>query len=403
MQDSSMVLQKAYVVTRETVLFEANVLVRNGVIVKITQRPLQAPNLARVVDCRGRFLLPGFVDMHTHGALGYDVMDCGRTGLKHYLNFHAAHGVTALLPTSTAADKETLRRFVKFIDGKWTRELKSGSRIAGVHLEGPYLDSDLCGMHPQKQCRAFHATEYRELIATGTVKRITAALERQGGATFLNDCEKKGVLVSLGHTKCSSQEVGTWGRAGLRHVTHLYNAMSRAEKQGPVRVCGCLEGALLTDGVACEIIADGHHVPRELFEIALRCKGADQITICSDSTPATGSAAEGKETAYGGITGGRMTVRNGRAVSLDGQTLVGSICPLGDMLPNVLAWSGNDWAGTAKMMSTNSCRLLGLSKQGVIAEGYYADLVLADARGGLIATWIGGVPCTPQIHNHPQV
>lgn len=387
---ADILLRHVEVVCPGEVLSDASVHIQNGVIISVAQGVPHCTDDTNILDCRGQYLLPGFIDMHTHGALGADMMARSSEALEQYLLFQAQWGVTTVLPTTTAAPKEEISSFLSFLREAQGAELP-GARIAGAHLEGPYLNPVLRGMHPEPYCRVFDETEYRTWIESGVVRRITAALELPGAESFLRWCTEAKILVSLGHTICTAADVKHWSTQGLRHVTHLYNAMSRAEKAGPVRVCGCLEGALLADRVSCEIIADGNHVPEELFRIALRMKEPDRITVCSDSTPATGIAHEGNEILYGGIVGGRMVVRQGRAVSTDGQTLVGSICPLGAMLPRLLEWTDRNWVGVARMLSTNASRLLGLEDTlGLIAAGRVADLVLANGTGGILQTWVNG-------------
>lgn len=377
-------------VTPDEVLEAAAVRVEGGRIAELRAAP--APG-EPVHDGEGRTLLPGFLDLHNHGALGSDFMDGEAGTLEKMSRFLARHGVTGFLATTTSAPAATLSDRIGLARDRIAAGL-GGAQCLGLHLEGPYLNPSLAGMHPAGHCRRPDPGEYAPWFAGGIVRRMTASLELPGGEGLLADAGAAGVLLSLGHTNCTAEDVRRWADAGLRHVTHLYNTMSRAEKRGgPTRVCGCVEGALAEPRITCEVIGDGHHVPEHLFRVAALCKGAGGITICSDATLLTGAVAEGVPTRYGGPEGQELVVRDGRAVSLDGTMLVGSIATLGDMVARLLAWLDGDWRALARTMSTNAAALIGLGEtKGRIQPGCDADLVLVDDAGRVAQSWVAGIP-----------
>ena len=381
------------IVTPDRVIPLGTVTLRDGRIGSVrSQREAAAPRAGGDFDARGGTLMPGFIDMHFHGALGHDTMDLDADSWRAICGFLLRHGVTGFLPTASAADAAGIAAYLK-LAGEIMAESPAGARVLGVHLEGPYLNPVFRGMHPMTHCRPPDPAEYTPWLAAGVVRRMTASLEVGGAERLLADCARAGVLLSLGHTACLANDVRRWADLGLRHATHLYNAMSRAEKQGPVRVCGCVEGVLTARPVAAEIIGDGNHVPECLFRIAATCKGADGVTIGSDSTLFTGAVREGVPMRYGGSTQ-EVVVRNGRATSPDGSALIGSVAPLGAMLPRVVGWLDGDLLAAARMFSTNAARLMGLGeRKGRIAQGCDADLVLLDEHLQVGATWVGGVRC----------
>jgi len=382
------------VVTPDEVVDRAYVRIGEGRIVEVGQAGGKPRPDEEVFDGEGRTLLPGFVDPHIHGALGSDFMDGEPDVLEKMSRFLSSHGVTGFLATTTAAPAETLSARIELAREGIAAGL-GGAQCLGMHFEGPYLNTDLCGMHPGRYCRLPDAAEYRSWFDSGMVRRMTAALELPGGEELLADCCAAGVLLSLGHTSCGAEDVRRWADGGLRHVTHLYNTMSRAEKRGgPVRVCGCVEGALADKRITCEIIGDGWHVPEHLFRVAVLCKGPAGITIASDATLLTGAVEEGVPTRYGGPEGQELVVRNGMATSLDGRMLVGSIATLGEMVPRLLAWLDGDLCALARILSTNAAALVGFGgSKGRIQAGYDADLVLLDGEGRISRTWVGGRPC----------
>ncbi len=376
-------------VVGDSIIERAAVEVRAGRIAAVSSGNIAAG--AGDYDAKGMTLLPGFIDMHCHGGLGRDLMDINPEHWRALRYFLARNGVTSFLATSTAAPGEMLDKFLAFAASQSRDMMAGGAEVLGVHLEGPYIEPEQAGMHPTKWLRLPQAEEYERWFASGMVRRITASLMLKGGDELLAACNRRGILLSLGHTSCRAEEVQKWAAQGLRHVTHLYNAMSRAEKRGPVRCCGCLEGALADSRVAAEIIGDGNHVPEFLFRIAALCKGRSGITVASDSTPSTGAVKEGETARYGGEGGERLMVRNGMALSLDGKALVGSIMPLGAMLPRILRWLSGNWLTAARYFATNAAELLGVvDRKGRIAAGCDADLVLVDDAGAIAAVWVRG-------------
>ena len=340
-------------------------------------------------DARGAVLVPGFIDMHMHGALGTDLMEMDERHWAKVSNFAAAHGVTGFLATATSAPAQALSDFLK-LAARLTGDLP-GAQLLGAHAEGPYLNPTYAGMMPEEWLREPEPKEYRRWFDTGVVRRMTAALELPGGEKLLADAGAAGVLLSLGHTLCSADDVKRWADKGLRHATHLYNAMSRAEKRGPVRQCGAVEGILAEPRVAAELIGDGNHVPEQLFRVATLCKGEAGITIASDATPSTGAAVEGEAVPYGGDTGQDLIVRDGMAVSLDGAMLVGSVSTLGDMFGRIVGWLDGDLVRAARFFATNAAEAMGIAdKKGRIARGCDADLVLLDSDLRVSRTWVGG-------------
>ncbi len=384
-------IRNVRVVTPDAVHASAAVDLMDGRIAAVHPTAPEPTTAEEAFDGGGGTLLPGFIDMHFHGCLGRDLMEADPDHWQQASEFLAAHGVTGFLATSTSTSPALTDRFLDRARSRLGQAL-GGAELLGVHMEGPYINPALAGMMPRSCLREPDPADYGPWLASGLVRRLTASLELPGGDTLLSACCRAGTLLSLGHSVCTAEDVRRWADQGLGHVTHLYNAMSRAEKRGPVRIGGCLEGALADRRVAAEIVGDGVHVPEALFRVAALCKGPAGLTVASDATPPTGAVTEGMRVRYGGETGEELVVRNGMALSADEAMLVGAICPLGDMFARILAWLDNDWQAAARAFSTNAAERLGLGDaKGSIAPGWDADLVLVDDRGCVRATWVAGI------------
>ena len=334
--------------------------------------------LGVVVDGGGGVLLPGFIDLHVHGGDGADAMDAAPDGLRRMARFHARHGVTSLLPTTWSASREALEAAVSAIAAS-VGPVDGGATILGAHLEGPWINPARAGAQDPAGIRPPDVGEARRLlgIRPGTVRLLALAPEMPGAHGVISECVGAGVVVSAGHTEASWDEMVAAVGAGVRHVTHTFNAMGGLGHRTP----GTAGAALALPELRCELIADGHHVHAGAMAVLARAKGPGGVILISDAVRAAG-LPEGDVD-----LGGRPAQHCCGAVRLSDGTLAGSVLTLDAALRNFAAATGWDWPDLARAAAGNAADALGLSKKGRLAAGLDADLVLlGDGSGEVVLT-----------------
>src|SRR5437763_360813 len=241
---------------------------------------------AEVIDLGGDFLAPGLVDLHVHGGAGADFMDGTADAFCRTCQAHARHGTTSLLPTSCVAPHELILAFLNCC-----RQLKAegtgGARILGAHFYGPYFAEPARGCHPGEPIRPPAPAEYEQYLAfADAITTATVAPEVPGAETFVRACRARGVRCNAGHSHATFDQTAAAIGWGVRHVDHLFCAMSdraklRATQTYPMRG-GLLEATLFFDELTTEVIADGKHLTRELLLLAHKVKGPDRLALVPD-------------------------------------------------------------------------------------------------------------------------
>ena len=231
----------------------------------------------QVYDLRGKYLSPGFVEIHSHGAGGCDFMDGTAEAVITAAKTHLQHGTTTLFPTTLAASREEI---LNSIDGLRLarRIMTDGPELPGLHMEGPYLNRKQKGAIDEQYIRDPQREEYEEFIfyGEGAISRWTLAPELPGAMEFARCLRDHGIVPSMGHTDAEYSQVLEAYHNGINHVTHLYSAMSGMVRKGGFRYPGLIESAFCIGDLTVEVIADGCHLPVEILEMVYRLKGAGE-------------------------------------------------------------------------------------------------------------------------------
>lgn len=327
-----------------------------------------------------RLLLPGFVDLHVHGGGGADVMD-GHEAVRAVAGFHLRHGTTTLCPTTVTRPLHELTSFVRVV-GALDADAPGLCRLAGVHLEGPFISEARRGAQPAFN-RAIDLADLEALLAAGPVSIVTLAPELPGAADAIGLLAARGLRASLGHSDCSYAEARAAFAAGARGVTHLFNAMSGLDHKRPGLAAAALEAPETADAIH-ELILDGHHVHPALFRLARRALRG-RLALVSDAIRAAGLGDGESE-----LGGQPVVVKDGRASLPDG-TLAGSLLTL-DRALHMAVELGLTVTEASLLLSRNPADALGRADLGRLEPGAHADVVALDPETLAVEqVWVGGV------------
>lgn len=317
-----------------------------------------------IIDAEGLLVLPGLVDIHSHGAAGEDFSDGDPEGLKKILRYERSCGITSYCPTSMTFPKERLRQIFASIKGAQTEE---GAKVVGINMEGPFLDPVKKGAHVEEWITAPDAAFVRELNqdADGLVRLVTLAPNMDGAEEFIKEMHEE-VCISLGHTAADYDCASRAMKLGAHHVTHLYNAMQPFGHRAP----GLIGAAMDDPECMVEMICDGYHIHPSAIRAAFRMFGPERVILISDSMRATGM----KNGTYE-LGGQEVTVKDRKAVLKDG-TLAGSATNLYGCMCKAVEF-GIPLEQAIMAATANPARSIGIFDQvGSIRIGKQADLLL---------------------------
>ena len=384
---ASLLIYGARVFSAGAFLDDGWVLADDGIIVAVGQGSPR-PSAAIAVDARRRLVVPGFIDLHTHGGNGADFSDGTIEAFAVATQFHARHGVTALQATTTAVPINEIRRALDAAR-VWTAEPRPGtSTVLGVHVEGPYISVAQRGCQPAQNILEPQPADIDFLLSySDVVTEVTLAPELPGAIEMVRGLAQAHKLVSAGHSNAYEEQVRAAVEAGLRHVTHIYSAMSSMRREGPYRRAGLLEVALTHPGLTTEMIADGRHLPATLMRLVLACKGVEQVCLVSDAMRGAG-LPEGQRLTIAGV---EAVIEDGVAIMADRTGFAGSITPLDQMLRNVVWMLELPLASALTMVTRTPAAVLGIDDhKGAIAPGMDADLAVLNTDLNVEQTIIGG-------------
>ena len=317
-----------------------------------------------VIDAEGLLVLPGLVDIHSHGAAGEDFSDGNPEGLKKILQYEKRCGITSYCPTSMTFPKERLRQIFASIKGAQTEE---GAKVVGINMEGPFLDPAKKGAHVEKWIAAPDVAFVRELNqdADGLVRLVTLAPNMDGAEEFIKEMHEE-VCISLGHTTADYDCASRAMKLGAHHVTHLYNAMQPFGHRAP----GLIGAAMDDPECMVELICDGYHIHPSAIRAAFRMFGPERVILISDSMRATGMENGTYE-----LGGQEVTVKDRKAVLKDG-TLAGSATNLYGCMCKAVEF-GIPLEQAIMAVTANPARSIGIfDRVGSIRIGKQADLLL---------------------------
>lgn len=351
-------------------LFDGWVYLEGDKIVQVSASDLHAET---VLDCTGRYVSAGWIDLHTHGGGGHAFLDSDADEVAAGCRFHLAHGTTTILPTVSASPFAAMRRAVESIS-QAKHSGRAGARIAGAHLEGPYLSAAQCGA----QCPDFITppcrADYEALIADfgADIARWTYAPEQDADGAFCRYLTAHGILASAGHTNAVYRDMAVAIDAGCSLVTHLYSCTSTVTRDHGFRSLGVIESAFLRDELYVELIADGKHLPPELIRMIVKIKGIDRVALITDSL-----AIAGTDTREGIMGGTPYLVEDGVCKLRDRSAFAGSIATADVLLRTLVRDCGVSIPEAVHMLTAVPAGIMNLAR-GRLAPGLDADVVVFD-------------------------
>lgn len=339
------------------------------------------------MDLEGRFLAPGFVDLHIHGALRRDTMEATPEAFASICQFHATGGTTSLALTTVTAPADAITAVLEAA-GRIDPNATGGARLLGIHIEGPYFSLEKPGAHAPELIRHPVASEYEPWLShKERITQMTLAPELPGALPLIEALVAAGIRASGGHSDAWDEDAAAGFAHGMRQVTHTYNCMSSARRRGAFRVAGLLEFALGEPEILCELIADGYHVSPTLMKALYRAKGPGGIALVTDAGGGAG-LPDGEAFALGNIHG---VVDGGVALTADRKALCSSTSRMNQLVRNMVELVDVPLFEAVRMATLNPAKALGLEEEiGALEPGARADLVVLDDALEVVMTFVEG-------------
>lgn len=340
-------------------------------------------------DMNGNICASGYIDIHTHGGYGHDVMEGTYEAIDTISRYHLDKGTTTYCPTTLTADIPTT---IKALENIRNYDNNKTARLFGAHLEGPFISKKTPGAHPPQ----YILSPDKENTAwvwenADVVSRVTVAPDIDGAEWFTEECVKRGIQVSAGHDASIDDEIYAMVNKGCDSVTHMTNCTSRPSRRtSPHKHLGLTEVGLICDKLICEIIADNRHVPNTLFEgMIYKLKGACGIALVSDSLAIAG--VEGGEMYLGSGEGKqKIVIDDGVAILPSLNTYAGSVTPISELVRNIHNNIGISLEESISMGSLIPSKIMKMTDRGDIKVGYLADLNIINENAEILHTIFNG-------------
>ena len=384
-------IKNGRVITPEST-FLGYVIYDDGVIVEIGEGDCGC-EADEVLDAEGRYISPGFIDIHTHGAGGADFMDGTVEAFLVAAKMHAVHGATLVFPTTLTSSNEVLFETFETYE-KAVEANTEGAAFGGLHLEGPYFNPKRAGAQDPRYLRNPQPEDYLEIMSrSNNIARWSFSPELEGAPEFAAELSKRGIIASAGHTNATFEQCDEAYKSGTSLITHFFSCISTIVRKNSYRTAGVMEYGYYQDGMAVEIIADGCHVPSSLLKMIVKIKGDDNVVLVTDSMRGAGMP-EGPSVLGGLADGQKCKVEDGVAKLMDGSGFAGSVCTTDRLIKTMITIGGATVEQAVKMASANPARVMGIAdRKGTLEVGKDADIVIFDVKDDNVtvaATIVGG-------------
>ncbi|SDQ40497.1 N-acetylglucosamine-6-phosphate deacetylase [Carnobacterium viridans] len=312
-------------------------------------------------DASGKIVLPGFIDVHSHGGYSYDNMDANSEEINQMIQKMHKEGITSYFATTMTQSYDAIDKALIAIN----EAAMKNPVIQGIHLEGPFVSVDFKGAQPEEYIRVPDAKQMEKWnkLSGNRIRLVTYASETSDASEFEDYCMSHNIVLSIGHSNATRAQLMD---SKASHITHLYNAQRGLHHREP----GVTGHAFLEDAIYTEMIVDGYHIHPDMVNLAYKIKGPDRIEVITDSMRAKGLPDGESE-----LGGQKVLVKNNQARLEDG-TLAGSVLTFNDAFKNIIAFTSCSIEDAVKMTSVNQAREFGLSQKGSLEAGKDADIIV---------------------------
>jgi N-acetylglucosamine-6-phosphate deacetylase len=377
------------IITPYRIIPQGTVVIAEGKIKEVKEGNIDVPD-AIVIDAAGKYITPGFIDIHIHGGGGYDFMDGSEEAFLKIAQMHAQYGTTSMVPTSLTSEKEDLLQTLASYEQANRNNIR-GAQLLGMHLEGPYFALNQRGAQDPRYIRNPDPKEYKEVLArSSSILRWSAAPELRGAIEFGKYIRSKGILAAVAHTDAIYEEVLEAFENGYSLATHLYSAMNGVTRRNAFRYAGTVEAAYLIDEMDVEIIADGVHLPAPLLKLVYKIKGPGRTALITDAMRAAGMPPG--ESTLGPLKNGlKVIVEDGVAKLPNRTSFAGSVATADRLVRNMINLAGVPLPEAVQMITSTPARIMGIDKKkGSLLPGKDADIVLFDDQITIDTTIVNG-------------
>lgn len=325
---------------------------------------------AEIIDVNGGYIVPGGIDMHTHGGGGRDFIEGCEDAFRKAVNAHLKHGTTSIYPTLSSSTIPTIEAACNVCEKLMAEE---NSPVLGLHIEGSYINPKEAGAQNPVLIKAPVIYEYETLLSKyKCIKRWDEAPELPGSVRFIKTCNMHGVLTALTCTRATYKDVVEAHKAGMTHAAHFYNAMPVVYKEHEFKVPGTVESVYAMQDMTVEVIADGLHVPPVMLKVVHKIKGVERMALITDSLAY--AASEGDVSAEP-----RVIMEDGVCKLADRSALAGSIATMDTLIRTCIQKANIPMEDVFRMASETPAKIMGVfDRKGSIEEGKDADIIVFD-------------------------
>jgi len=367
------------IIALERIIPEGSVSVCDGVITGVYEGIGRLPEPDEtVIDAGGKYISPGFLDIHVHGGGGYGFLGSSVDDVIACTKAHMNHGTTSMVPTISSATNQLTRESIENIMGAASKMTK-GPEVLGVHLEGPYFAMSQKGAQAAEYVRNPIKEEYMNIVESfDNILRWSLAPELPGALEMAKELTKRGIRMSIGHSDALFDETIRAYECGFTTVIHLYSCTSTVRRINAYRYAGIIEAAFLIDDMMVEIIADGKHLPASLLKLIYKIKGPDRICLVTDAIDVAG-LKDVKGEIYSQTSGSNIIIEDDVAKLPDRLAFAGSVATTDRLVRNMINLADVPLYQAVKMMSATPAKNIGMfSTKGSLSIGKDADIIIFD-------------------------